>query len=518
MDLLDAGRSVAGRTKLDVAFSGQDTTRPSREAYYKGAPLASEASDGGDVLSSAAGGDPDERVARGDQSIRLPQEDIHVGVVVGDGRDARRIGPQGDGSNGQAVVREAADHLTDQVHRVTHRSPIAAGEEGAAGLKAVANGSAGGFEGGAQRFDGRSLSLRALFQGASEDLRFVQRGHFPSGGLCRSLRPAMAKPLEIRRKVGAVLARIAITMGEPAGIGPEICLKALRAPAFGEHDVRLIGSVHVLGRCAQALGLRMPEDGQLIDVPIAGADGIAPGTVTAAGGEASAAYIERACEIARAGEVDAIVTAPINKESLRAAGVPHIGHTELLAAAFGVAHPLTLFVIEGLRVFFLSRHLSLRQAIDYATRERVLDMLRRVHEAMGQLGFDRPSIAVAAMNPHASDGGQFGTEEAEHLEPAVRDAQSEGIDARGPIGADSVFHQGLQGQHDCVLSLYHDQGHIATKTRDFHGTISATLGLPVLRTSVDHGTAFDIAWQGKASEYSLIKAIDVALDLLRRRR
>ncbi len=312
------------------------------------------------------------------------------------------------------------------------------------------------------------------------------------------------------------MVRVAITIGDPAGIGPEISIKTLESADLGEVDVKLIGGMDVLTRCAMTLGLGLPDRSHVVDVPVPGAEQVEPGTVTAAGGRASVAYIERACELAKAGQIDAIVTAPINKESLRVAQCPHIGHTEILAATFGVTQPLTLFITDNLKVFFLSRHLSLREAIDYATRERVLDMLRLVHGAMAQLGYASPSIAVAAMNPHASDGGQFGNEEADHLEPAVRAARREGIDARGPIGADSVFHQGLQGVHDCVLSLYHDQGHIATKTRDFYGTISATLGLPVLRTSVDHGTAFDIAWQGIANEYSLTKAVHTAVDLLRR--
>jgi 4-hydroxythreonine-4-phosphate dehydrogenase len=216
--------------------------------------------------------------------------------------------------------------------------------------------------------------------------------------------------------------------------------------------------------------------------------------------------------------VDAITTAPIHKEALRAAGVPHVGHTEMLADYLGAPEPLTLFLTGKLRIFFLSRHLSLRQAIDFITRERVRHTIQTVHRAMTEFGFPTPRIAVAALNPHASDGGLFGNEEAEHLSPAVADARAAGIDAVGPVGADSVFHQALEGQYDCVLSLYHDQGHIAAKTRDFYGTVTATLGLPVLRTSVDHGTAFDIAWQGKANPASMEAAILAAVDLLAQRR
>jgi 4-hydroxythreonine-4-phosphate dehydrogenase len=327
---------------------------------------------------------------------------------------------------------------------------------------------------------------------------------------------------------------IAVTMGDPAGIGPEIVLKAVQSPAVRARCTPVvIGHAGVLRRCADAIGLSdadlatvghpgeaasaRPGAIPVISVEVPGLDAIQPGVVQAVCGRASDAFVRKACELGLAGEVDAIATAPIQKEALRAAGVPHIGHTEMLADCLHAPDPLTLFITGRMRIFFLSRHLSLRAAIDYITRERVLAMLRQVHGAMTDFGFRAPRIAVAALNPHASDGGLFGTEEAEHLSPAIADARAEGIDAIGPVGADSVFHQALEGQYDCVLSLYHDQGHIAAKTRDFYGTVTATLGLPVLRTSVDHGTAFDIAWQGKASAVSMEAAILAAVDLLSQR-
>lgn len=326
------------------------------------------------------------------------------------------------------------------------------------------------------------------------------------------------------------MATIAVTMGDPAGIGPEIVLRALQSATVMERCTPVVvGHAETLRRCAEAIGLAGVEIATIADpgeaaarvgrvdvlsVAVPGLESIQPGVVQAACGQAADAFVRRACALGLAGAVDAITTAPIHKEALRAAGVPHIGHTEMLAEYLGAPEPLTLFLTGKMRIFFLSRHLSLRQAIDYVTRERVLAMLRQVHQAMVASGFPAPRIAVAALNPHASDGGLFGTEEAEHLIPAVAAARAEGIDAVGPIGADSVFHQALEGQHDCVLSLYHDQGHIAAKTRDFFGTVTATLALPVLRTSVDHGTAFDIAWQGKASPVSMEAAILAAVDLL----
>ncbi|MBI3947681.1 MAG: 4-hydroxythreonine-4-phosphate dehydrogenase PdxA [Armatimonadetes bacterium] len=329
-----------------------------------------------------------------------------------------------------------------------------------------------------------------------------------------------------------MLPRIAVTMGDPAGIGPEIVLRALQRPeVHARCRAVAIGHVETLRRCAEAIALNGVEVAPVetaegatgpgrvdvfhVDVP--GLDQIRPGVVQAVCGRASDAFVRRACDLGLAGAVDAIATAPIQKEALRAAGVPHVGHTEMLADYLGAPNPLTLFITGRLRIFFLSRHLSLRQAVDYVTHERVLAMIRQVHRGMTRFGFAAPRIAVAALNPHASDGGLFGDEEAKHLIPAVADARAEGIHAAGPIGADSVFHQALEGQYDCVVSLYHDQGHIASKTRDFYGTVTATLELPVLRTSVDHGTAFDIAWQGKASAVSMEAAILAAADLLEHR-
>lgn len=326
---------------------------------------------------------------------------------------------------------------------------------------------------------------------------------------------------------------IAVTMGDPAGIGPEVVLGGLKKPEiYKRARPVVIGSIEVLRKCRAELGasdmdIRRIDDPRLakgypdlvevFDLGNRGLEYFEPGKVNAAAGVASDAYIRKACEFALAGEIDAICTAPINKESLRAAGIRGIGHTEMLAEYLGASDPLTMFVTETMRIFFLSRHLSLRQAIDYITEDRLLAFIRRVDKAMKDFGFANPSIAVAALNPHASDGGQFGDEEARIMAPAITRAQSDGINVTGPIGADSVFHMALIGRFDCAVSLYHDQGHIAAKTRDFHRTVTATLGLPILRTSVDHGTGYDIAWQGKALSISMEAAILAACDFLERR-
>lgn len=325
---------------------------------------------------------------------------------------------------------------------------------------------------------------------------------------------------------------IAITIGDPAGIGPEIVLDSLTSKAVYDKCIPVvIGSIDLLRRCSGEVGIEgiilnpIDEPAQadgtvgrvdIIDVPVPGMDTLKPGVVQVAGGLASDAYIRRACDLARQGQIDAISTAPINKESLRAAGIEGIGHTEMLAKYLDAPNPLTLFVTENMRIFFLSRHLSLRKAIEYITIDRVYDMIGRVNSVMQKFGFPQPKIAVAALNPHSSDGGQFGDEEENILIPAIRRSIEDGVDVMGPMGADSVFHQALEGRYDCVISLYHDQGHIASKTRDFFRTVTATLGLPVLRTSVDHGTGFDIAWQGKASSVSMEAAILATCDFLSR--
>ncbi len=284
--------------------------------------------------------------------------------------------------------------------------------------------------------------------------------------------------------------KIGITTGDPAGIGPEIVAKTLL-----DKEVLELCEPVIFG----------PTDAR----EIAGL-GISLGEISAEGGRIAFDSIERAVSAALSGEVDAIATAPINKESLRAANVPYIGHTEILAGLTKSEDPLTLFETLGLRTFFLSRHVSLRQACDLVTEERVYRYIARSILALrDDLGIEDPLLAVAGLNPHCGEHGLFGNEE-EGVEAAIARARADGLRVAGPIGADSVFHLAKIGRFDAVLSLYHDQGHIACKTLDFERTISLTLGLPFLRTSVDHGTAFDIAGKGTASAVSMIEAVKVA--------
>jgi 4-hydroxythreonine-4-phosphate dehydrogenase len=315
---------------------------------------------------------------------------------------------------------------------------------------------------------------------------------------------------------------IAVTLGDPAGIGPEIVVKAMasgpvheacRPLVIGDRGVvelaleacRLNAEIHVVeGPGAETNAL------ELIDLENVDLPSLRVGQIQAQCGRAAFEYIERATRLALAGEIDAIATAPINKESLKAAEVPHLDHTAILAALAGVPDPLTMFEVGEMRVFFLTRHVSLRQACDLVTRERLLDYIQRCTEALQRLGIEEGVLAVAGLNPHGGEHGMFGSEELEHIGPAVEEARARGFRVEGPVPPDSVFHLAATGRFAAVLSLYHDQGHIAAKTYDFERTIAITHGLPFLRTSVDHGTAFDIAGTGRASGVSMIEAIVAA--------
>ncbi len=330
---------------------------------------------------------------------------------------------------------------------------------------------------------------------------------------------------------------LAVSMGDPAGIGPEIILKALRKPNFRDRgNLVVVGVPEVFEECARRIGWKGKIRGvkslveadftrKEIQILEAGVDRpieFEPGKVSASAGAVALKSIEKGAELCLDGSCEGLVTAPIHKVAIRAAGSKVPGHTEILQQIAGGEDPLTLFIAGPLRIFFFSRHLSLANAVRAIKTEPLLVFLRRVHEAMGQLGKSKARIGVAALNPHGGDDGLMGSEEPDEIIPAIELARKEGIDAVGPIPADSIFGMVVTGDAevplDCQVALYHDQGHIAAKTYDFHGTVSATLGLPFTRTSVDHGTAFDIAWQGKASEKSMAGAIEAAFDLIEARR
>lgn len=318
---------------------------------------------------------------------------------------------------------------------------------------------------------------------------------------------------------------IGITMGDPASIGPEIVVKSLAEPGIYEACRPLvIGDAGVLGRALQSCGLSLelrqvsgPQEGRytigtidVVDLANVDLQSLQWGKIQAQAGRAASEYIFRSIELAKAGHLDAVATAPVNKEALKAAEVPFIGHTEMFGDLTGVSDPLTMFETLSLRIFFLTRHVSLAKACTLVTKERVLSYLSRCAEALNRLGVEAPRIAVAALNPHAGEHGLFGDEDDREIRPAVAEARSQGMAVFGPVPADSVFHFAARGSYDAVLSLYHDQGHIAAKMLDFERTVSITNGLPFLRTSVDHGTAFDIAGSGKASAVSMVEAIAAA--------
>lgn len=321
---------------------------------------------------------------------------------------------------------------------------------------------------------------------------------------------------------------VGITMGDPAGIGPEIVVKALSKPTTYEFckpvvigDLKLLK--HTANQLKEAVKLRAiknprkasgkPGVIEVIDLQNVDLERLRIGEVSKEAGKASIEYIKVAVKHALDGELDAIATAPINKESIGLAGSAHIGHTELISALTNTAEPETVFWVRGVAIFFLTRHLSLKKAIEAVKKDNIVASMIRINDLLRKLGFKKPRIAIAALNPHASDGGLMGDEEKTEITPAIVAVREKGIDAVGPVPADSVFHLAFLGEYDVVLSLYHDQGHIPAKTVDFYGTVSVTLNLPFVRTSVDHGTAFEIAGKGVANSKSLEEAIRTAAEI-----
>jgi 4-hydroxythreonine-4-phosphate dehydrogenase len=334
-------------------------------------------------------------------------------------------------------------------------------------------------------------------------------------------------------KVGGVIImscrNVIVTAGDPSGIGPEIAIKAISNMEPSERcRLMVVGDLAVLEEVRRRLSVQVRldkvTDVHNVHVPdhvipvfdpevVTDVSDLRVGEVSALAGRAAVAYIKKAVDLCMEGIASGIATTPINKEALRAAGYHYIGHTEMLAEMSGTEKSYTMFMVDRLRILFHSRHLSLADAIRTMKAEEVASSLEVARKCLGSIGEKPGAIALAALNPHASDGGLFGNEEQEILIPAVRMARERGVQAVGPVPADSVFYFALQGKYDAVVSLYHDQGHIASKTYDFYRTVSVTFGLPFIRTSVDHGTAFDIAWKGIANPVSMGEAIKVCMDL-----
>jgi 4-hydroxythreonine-4-phosphate dehydrogenase len=319
-------------------------------------------------------------------------------------------------------------------------------------------------------------------------------------------------------------------MGDPAGIGPEVTIKALTQKDLNRvcRPV-VIGDARFLELCARSLGIAVklrpfdPEDAaasdeievyDLANVPTT----VRPGDESEASGRAAAEYIEASAALLQERMIDAVATAPISKHAIGLAGYDYPGHTEFYADLTHTKEFAMSFFAGKLRVVLLSTHVSLIDAIGLVRSHSVAKLIRFTSENLGRLLSSKIKIAVAGLNPHASEGGKFGTEEADELRPAIEQCRAEGIDVSGPFSPDTIFLRGFRGEFDAVVACYHDQATIAVKALSFGSSVNVTLGLPIIRTSVDHGTAFDIAGKGIAEESSMASAIRLAAELANTRK
>ncbi len=334
---------------------------------------------------------------------------------------------------------------------------------------------------------------------------------------------------------------IGITMGDPASIGPEITIKALAGHMnlYDECRPLVIGDAEIIRRARRMVGredvkirpvssvseaLFTPGAIDVYDMKMVDADTMKIGQVSAEAGNAAFQYVKKVIEMAMADEVDATVTNALNKEAMNLAGHHFSGHTEIYAHYTGTEKYCMMLAHQNMRVTHVSTHVSLREACDRVRKDRVLEVIRLSSEACKDLGIEKPRIAVAGLNPHCGEGGLFGDEEIKEITPAIEAARAEGIDAAGPYPPDSIFPKLRGGWYDIVVCMYHDQGHIPLKVVGFVYSqtegkwdavegINLTLGLPIIRVSVDHGTAFDQAGTGMASELSLLSSISCAIRL-----
>ncbi len=315
-----------------------------------------------------------------------------------------------------------------------------------------------------------------------------------------------------------------VTIGDASGVGPEILLKAFRDGSLTV-PVAVFGDLAVLEFYNRLLGYRVPlrrsagpadyQDGFLnvMDSGLLQAGSVTPGRINRESGAAAREYVVAAARAALRGEIAAMITLPMNKEATQLSDPSFVGHTELIAGVCGVRDVTIMLASKQLIVTHVSTHVPLRTAIERVKKDRVLKIIQVTCEAVGRLK-QGPRIAVAGLNPHAGESGLFGREEIDEIRPAVESAQSQGLPVEGPFPPDTIFYLAVRHQrYDAVICMYHDQGHIPLKLLDFEGGVNVALGLPIIRTSVDHGTAFDIAAQGVASPASLIAALDFAVML-----
>jgi 4-phospho-D-threonate 3-dehydrogenase / 4-phospho-D-erythronate 3-dehydrogenase len=323
---------------------------------------------------------------------------------------------------------------------------------------------------------------------------------------------------------------LAITMGDPAGIGPEIAVRALAdVDAYRICRPLVVGDASVMQATLDGMGISLtlhpvasasdaqfsPGHIDLLDLANVDLPTLPRAQVSAPAGRAAYEYIVRGIDLALAGDVDAIVTCPIHKDSLNQAGYHYPGHTEILADRTNTQDFAMMLTAGNLRVVLVTIHVSLEEAIRQIDETRILRAIRLAHQAGLMMGMAHPRIAVPGLNPHAGEGGMFGRQEIEIIEPAVRTAREQGYDAQGPFAPDTLFYRAVNGQFDFVTPMYHDQGLIPIKLIGFGGGVNVTLGLPIIRTSVDHGTAFGKAWQFRANAGSLMEAIRLAAQMAR---
>jgi len=318
---------------------------------------------------------------------------------------------------------------------------------------------------------------------------------------------------------------IAISIGDPGGIGPEVTLKAVARPEIKKLLTPLIvGDEKILRELAQKLQLPFeletlkelptsPIDKPSLYQPGSNCEERLCGHVCAANGSAAVAYIKTAAKLVLDKHADAICTAPISKEAIKLAGFTYPGHTELLAELCGLDTVRMMMVGGGLKVVLQTIHVALKDVPSLLSRDAILQSLHIIRDFAFSTGMRNPRVGVCGLNPHAGENGQFGREEVEIIAPAIRAARNEGLKVTGPIPADTIYHRALEGQFDFVLAMYHDQALIPVKTLDFHGGVNVTLGLPLIRTSPDHGTAFDLSGKGIANESSMTAALKLAAQL-----
>ncbi|CAO0822009.1 4-hydroxythreonine-4-phosphate dehydrogenase [Desulfarculales bacterium] len=306
--------------------------------------------------------------------------------------------------------------------------------------------------------------------------------------------------------------RLAVTLGDPAGVGPEIVARLCHDPEVREKaDLLVVGRRIILAAGAMACGLSMP---QVEMVEVGTGQGSKPGSPTPVTGRQAGAFVEEAVRLCQAGQVAGMVTAPISKETLRAGGYPDTGHTSMLGRLLGVPRPVMMLAGSRLRVVLATVHCAFREIIGRLTPQGIAHTgLVAARDLQRFLGFHSPRVAVAALNPHAGEGGMFGDEEEALIVPAIQIMQQDGVQASGPHPPDTVFWRAAKGEFDLVLCMYHDQGLIPLKLLHFEDAVNITLGLPIIRTSVDHGTAYDIAGLGQANPASLKAAVLMAAQI-----